>query len=157
MQPMSSLPSSSSSSIISSSQQWGAQIHTLIPGRACPNWIQTRKLIPRPPHELKSIIKLISKNVNLQYFTTRNVHRPTPNPGKSLQILEDKYYKDLIRSPAPPQNFNSERWYSLHVVYVHQPRKQRRPLQADAFIDTAIVSITSRQSPSALLFCYQQM
>ena len=30
----------------------GSQIHKQIPDRACPNWIRTQKLIPRPPREL---------------------------------------------------------------------------------------------------------
>jgi len=33
-----------------------SRIHKLILDRVCPNWIRTRKLIPRPPHELKSKI-----------------------------------------------------------------------------------------------------
>jgi len=33
-----------------------SRIHNLIIDRACLNWIRTRKIIPRPPHELKSKI-----------------------------------------------------------------------------------------------------
>jgi hypothetical protein len=51
-----------------------SRIHKLNLDRTCPNWIRTRKLIPRPPHEQKSKFQLIFEMcgpeviVNIRYI-----------------------------------------------------------------------------------------